>query len=89
MIDSPRVMKIEETQVIELKVRKFGESLGVLLPDEAVERLGIAEGERLWLVEAGEGSYRLTPHDSTFARKMEKAAGIADRYENTLRDLAE
>jgi putative addiction module antidote len=74
--------------MIELKLRKFGNSLGVVLPREAVARLNIGEGERLYLTEAPEGGYRLTPFDPTFEQKMGKAEDIIRRYRNTLQTLA-
>jgi putative addiction module antidote len=74
--------------MIELKLRKVGNSLGVVLPKEAVARLNVGDGERLYLSEAPEGGYRLTPYDPAFALKMTKAEEIARRYRNTLRTLA-
>jgi putative addiction module antidote len=74
--------------MIELKLRKIGNSLGVVLPKEAVARLNVGDGERLYLSEAPEGGYRLTPYDPAFALKMTKAEDIARRYRNTLRKLA-
>jgi putative addiction module antidote len=74
--------------MIELKLRKFGNSLGVVLPKEAVARLNVGDGERLYLTEAPEGGYRLTPFDPTFEKKMSKAEDIARRYRNTLQVLA-
>ena len=74
--------------MVELKVRKFGNSLGVVLPKEVVNRLRTGEGEPLFLIEAPEGSYRLTPHDPGFEKKMAKADDIISRYRNTLNVLA-
>jgi putative addiction module antidote len=74
--------------MIELKLRKIGNSLGVILPKEAVARLNVGDGERLYLSEAPEGGYRLTPYDPAFAFKMTEAEEIARRYRNTLRALA-
>jgi putative addiction module antidote len=74
--------------MVELKVRKFGNSLGVVLPKEVISRLQTADGERLFLVEAAEGDYRLTPYDPVFEKKMEKAEDIMARYRNTLHALA-
>ncbi len=74
--------------MIELKLRKFGNSLGVVLPKEAVARLNVGEGERLYMTEAPEGGYRLTPFDPAFEQKMAKAEDIARRYRNTLQALA-
>jgi putative addiction module antidote len=74
--------------MLELKVRKFGNSLGVVLPKEALQRLRAGEGERLFLVETAEGAYELTPYDPGFAEKMSKVEDIANRYRNTLRALS-
>ncbi len=74
--------------MVELKLRKIGNSLGVVLPKEVVSRLHAADGERLFLLEAPDGSYRLTPYDPQFKRKMVKAEEIMARYRNTLRALA-
>ena len=74
--------------MVEVKVRKFGNSLGVVLPKEVISRLNTGEGERLFLVEEAEGGYRLTPYDPAFEKKMEKADEIIGRYRNTLHVLA-
>jgi putative addiction module antidote len=74
--------------MVELKVRKFGNSLGVVLPKEVIQRLQAGDGERLFLIEAAEGEYRLTPYDPAFERKMAKAEQIIGRYRNTLRALS-
>ena len=74
--------------MIELKVRKFGNSLGVVLPKEVVNRLQTADGEPLFLIEAADGSYRLTPYDPAFEKKMAKADDIVSRYRNTLHVLS-
>jgi putative addiction module antidote len=74
--------------MLELKVRKIGNSLGVVLPKEAVRRLHADEGDRLFLIEAPNGVYQLTPYDPAFERKMKKAGNIIDRYRNTLHSLA-
>ncbi len=73
----------------ELKVRRVGNSLGVILPREVVNRLRATVGQRLYLVEAPDSSYRLTPYDPSFEEKMAKAEDIISRYGNTLHTLAE
>jgi hypothetical protein len=49
--------------MVELKVRKFGNSLGVVLPKEVVNRLQTADGKPLFLIEAPDGgpAYALRP----------------------------
>jgi putative addiction module antidote len=74
--------------MVELKVRKFGNSLGVVLPKEVVNRLQTGDGEPLFLIEAPDGSYRLTAYDPGFEKKMKKADDIISRYRNTLHVLA-
>jgi putative addiction module antidote len=74
--------------MVELKVRKFGNSLGVVLPKEVISRLQTANGERLFLIESADGDYRLKPYDPAFEKKMKKAGEIITRYRNTLHALA-
>ncbi|MEP7364054.1 MAG: AbrB/MazE/SpoVT family DNA-binding domain-containing protein [Acidobacteriota bacterium] len=74
--------------MVELKVRKFGNSLGVVLPKEVVNRLQTGDGEPLFLIETADGSYRLTPYDPSFEQKMTKAEEIIGRYRNTLHVLS-
>jgi len=74
--------------MLELKIRKIGNSLGVVLPKEAVSRLNAREGDRLFLIEGPEGAYQLTPYDPDFNKKMVKAEDIIRRYRNTLHVLA-
>jgi putative addiction module antidote len=74
--------------MLELKVRKFGNSLGVVLPKEVISRLGTNDGARLFLTETPDGGYQLTPFDPDFEMKMRKADDIVGRYRNTLHVLA-
>lgn len=74
--------------MVELKVRKFGNSLGVVLPKEVIQRLQAGEGEPLFLIETADGEYRLTPYDPAFEKKMAKAEEIMSRYRNTLHVLS-
>ena len=74
--------------MVELKVRKIGNSLGVILPKELVQQLHTEEGMPLYLTEAPDGSFRLTPYDPNFERKMAAADDVIARYRDTLRSLA-
>ena len=82
------VITCRRSAVVELKVRKFGNSLGVVLPKEVIHRLHTRDGEPLFLIEASEGGYLLTPYDPGFEEKMAKADDIISRYRNTLHVLA-
>ena len=74
--------------MVKVKIRKFGNSLGVILPKEVLNRLNCGDGEKLFLIEAPDGEYRLTPYDPAFEKKMTKADDIMSRYRNTIRELA-
>jgi putative addiction module antidote len=53
-----------------VKVRKVGNSLGVILTKDVVEALGVAEGDELFAVRTLDG-IRLTPFDPDFAKAIE------------------
>jgi putative addiction module antidote len=74
--------------MVALEVRKFGNSLGIVLPKDVINRLNTADGEQLFLLETPDGSYRLTPFDPAFEQKMARAEDIMNRYRNTLHVLA-
>jgi putative addiction module antidote len=72
---------------MQLKIRKVGNSLGVILPREVVARLKVVEGDSLSLTEGPE-DYRLSTYDPEIARQVEAGQKIMRRYRNTLRELA-
>jgi putative addiction module antidote len=74
--------------VIELKVRKIGNSVGVVLPKEVLTLLNVEEGDSVCLTDATDGSLRLAAANSEFARQMEAVQDVVSRYRNTLRALA-
>ncbi|MBN9132868.1 MAG: AbrB family transcriptional regulator [Nitrosospira multiformis] len=74
--------------MLELKVRKFGNSLGVVLPKEVINCLHTGDGQPLYLVETPEGGYLITSYDPTSEEKMAKVKDICNRYRNTLHVLA-
>jgi putative addiction module antidote len=77
--------------VLELKLRKVGNSVGVILPREALARLNVQEGDTVTLTEAPEGGLRITPATAgreQFANQMKAAESVIRRYRNTLRELA-
>ncbi len=74
--------------MVELKVRKIGNSLGVVLPKEVIAHLNTEEGAALYLTETPGGGYRLVPYDPEFEEKVNKAEDIMNRYRDTLNVLA-
>lgn len=64
-----------------IKVRKIGNSLGLVLPKELIARLRVAPGDLLFVQETV-GGIQLTPYDPEFERQM----GIAERVMREDRD---
>lgn len=58
---------------IETKVRRIGNSLGIILPKEGLETLKVQEGASLYLSESPNQSMQLTAAQSDFACTMEVA----------------
>ena len=75
--------------MIELKVVKVGNSLGMRLPREVLNRLHLEDGDTLILTESPEGGYRLMPYNPEFEQQMKAAEEGIRRYRNTLKALAE
>lgn len=72
---------------MELKLRKIGNSVGVVLPKEALARLNASEGDTIALTETPDG-YRVSATQSDFAKTMAVMKSLSERYRNTLRELA-
>jgi putative addiction module antidote len=70
------------------KVRKIGNSLGIVLPKEALQALKVQEGDTLYLTEAPECALRITPERPGFEEIMMIAEEGMNRYRNALRELA-
>jgi putative addiction module antidote len=73
--------------VLELKLRKVGNSVGLILPKQALAHLKAGEGDTLCLTEATDGSLRLSANPEV-SKQMEVVKDVMHRYRNTLRELA-
>jgi len=74
--------------VLELKLRKVGNSVGLVLPKEALAHLNAANGDAVFLTGTTNGGFRLSASNPEFARKMKSAEGLGRRYRHALRELA-
>lgn len=73
--------------MLKVKVTAVGNSMGILLPKEALGKMKANKGDSLYLVESPEG-YTLTPYQQDFEEQVSAAEGIMARYRNTLGELA-
>ncbi len=65
---------------LDLKVRKIGNSLGLVLPKEALAHLRVGEGDTVSVSEAADGSLRLSPTSTEVAHQMAAAQEVMERY---------
>jgi putative addiction module antidote len=70
-----------------VKLRKVGNSTGLILPRELLVRLGVTEGDELFAVQTPEG-LRLTPYDPHFVEVIMSGRRYMRRYRNAMRELA-
>ncbi len=70
-----------------LKLRKIGNSTGVVLPREILARLKAEKGDVIFLTETPDG-FRLTPYDSEFERQMKIGRAILKNRRAALREFA-
>ncbi|MCA9231674.1 MAG: AbrB/MazE/SpoVT family DNA-binding domain-containing protein [Planctomycetales bacterium] len=71
-----------------VKVTTVGNSVGIILPKELLERLRINKGDVLHVTETPKG-VELTPYDEEFAQQMEVAEKVMRQDRDVLRKLAE
>jgi putative addiction module antidote len=74
--------------IMKLKLRKVGNSVGLVIPKEALQKLNSKEGDTLVFSESPDGGFRVTPDKESFSDQMAIAEDIANRYRNTLNELA-
>ena len=69
--------------MLSFKVTNVGAPSGVILTKAALARLRVKKGDPLYLTEAPDGAFRLTPYDPDFARQM----GLADEIMHDDREV--
>jgi putative addiction module antidote len=74
--------------VIELKLRKVGNSVGMVLPKEALTHLNADDGDAVYLTDTTDGGFRITATNPQFADKMKAAMSLSRRYRHALKELA-
>ena len=77
-----------DAMIVELKLRKVGNSVGVVLPKEALARLNVEEGDAVYLTETTDGGFRVTANNPGFAEKMKVAERLSRKYRHALKELA-
>jgi putative addiction module antidote len=74
--------------VTAVKITTIGNSVGIVLPKEILNRLHVEKGDTLYISETPEG-IQLTPYDQGFADEMDAARRVMRKHRDVLRKLAE
>lgn len=74
--------------MIALKLTQVGNSVGVLLPKEALAKLGVQKGDVLYLTDGAEGDMRLSAYSPDVAEQIAIGEAFMDEYRDTFRALA-
>jgi putative addiction module antidote len=75
-------MRVKETVI-----RPIGNSAGVTIPKETLEKFGLEKGAKVFLRETVEGIL-VTPYDPLFERAMAVYRKGARRYRNAMHELS-
>ena len=72
---------------MELKLRKVGNSVAMIVPKRVREKMGVKEGDAVYLTETPDG-YHISPYDPDFSKQMELAREIQAKHRDALHELA-
>ena len=70
-----------------LKLTQIGNSVGVVLPKEALARLKLSKGETVFLIETPDG-YTLTPYDPALEEQIAAGRAFMHEFRDTFHQLA-
>jgi putative addiction module antidote len=71
-----------------VKITSIGNSAGIILPKEMLEKLRVSKGDTLTVVETPDG-INLNPYDEDFATAMKLAEEIMREDRDVLKKLAQ
>ncbi len=71
-----------------LKLTKIGNSVGVVLPKEALAKLGVDKGDVIYLTDAPDSAMTLSSYDPKVARQLALGEEVMDEFRDTFRALA-
>jgi putative addiction module antidote len=73
---------------VKIEIKKIGNSDGLILPRELMQRLDLKRGQQLHIIELAGGGFQVLPYDPDFEKTMKIADELMDEYRDTLAALA-
>jgi len=74
--------------MIALKLTQVGNSVGAVFPKEALNELGAARGDTLYLTRLPDGSMRISAYDDNVQRQIALGEQLMDEHKDVFRALA-
>jgi putative addiction module antidote len=70
-----------------LKLTQIGNSIGVILPKEALARLKVEKGQSVFLTDTPDG-YAITPYDPALEDQIQAGRAFMNEFRDTFHQLA-
>jgi putative addiction module antidote len=70
-----------------LKLTQIGNSIGVILPKEALARLKVEKGQTVFLTDTPDG-YAITPYDPALEDQLQAGRAFMSEFRDTFHQLA-
>jgi putative addiction module antidote len=70
-----------------LKLTQIGNSIGVILPKEALARLKVEKGQSVFLTDTPDG-YAITPYDPALEDQIQAGRTFMNEFRDTFHQLA-
>jgi len=72
---------------MQLEIKKIGDSSGLILPKELLDRLQLQQGDAVTITETPEG-FSVSKRDEKFLKAVELAREGMEKYRRTMKALA-
>ena len=73
---------------MKLEIKKIGNSTGLILPKELLSRLGLNQGDHVFVTEGPDKTLSVTPYDPHHEKVMEIGREVFREYRETFKALA-
>lgn len=70
-----------------LKLTQIGNSIGIILPKEALARLKVEKGQSIFLTDTPDG-YAMTPYDPALEDQLQAGRAFMSEFRDTFHQLA-
>jgi putative addiction module antidote len=73
---------------MQLEIKKIGNSTGLILPKELLARLGLEQGDKVFVTEGPDKTITVSIYDPSHERVMEIGREVFKEYRETFKALA-